>query len=377
MSFETRPGGGRLFGRHDPGTRRWWLMAVAAGALATGWLAPSAALAAPHEHVTGMVRAWHGARKGDTPSEVIDAQTNPQEAGQELNTGCADLSNCSWQATSSITTGYGPSQILGDALYNCSPASDEQAYADTAVGISEEREESTSVSETLSVEIGLGFLGFEKSTAEFELFSKQSASFSTEVSTTSGVEVPPMWKGWTETRVLTAFVTGNAYVTDGLNHLIEVKNMQLDFPGYQNPNDTQDSPVLYIQKRTAMTPEDIASRCNTISGLGAGTPSVSSRAKQLATPTGSFELALCQRGGGCATRTVAGTLPRGIDQATLTLTRAGRTYATGADTGGRIQLTTRRRITAGRYTLTISQPRRDGPRRAQTTLRTIVPIIVR
>ena len=107
------------------------------------------------------------------------------------------------------------------------------------------------------------FLGFAKATAEFEAFSKQSESFSTKVSTTSAVAVPQGWKGWTETEVLSAFVTGSAYVTEGIN-LIQVKDIGLSFPGYQDPNDNTDTPIKYIGYRTPMTQHDIASRCNAI-----------------------------------------------------------------------------------------------------------------
>lgn len=248
--------------------RRLRPVALAAAALA----APSGALAAAgHERVTGAVRAWGPAAR-DTPTQVIDAQTDPQAAGQALNSGCADLSKCSWKADSKITIGYGPPRILGDALYNCS----DEEYAETAVGVSDEREESTSISETLSVEVGLGFLGFEKSTLEAEVSSKQLEAFSTKVTSTNAVAVPPGWKGWTETKVLTAFVSGSAYITAGINKLIEVKDIDLSFPGYRDPNDKTDTPIEYIGYRTPMTQDDITSRCEAIKGLGAdklGAPS--------------------------------------------------------------------------------------------------------
>jgi hypothetical protein len=366
--------------------RGMWRAALAAGVLAAAAAPPSATLAArPSPLHAGSALAAGAAVRG-TPSEVIDAKTDPQLAGQTLNAGCADLANCSWNASTPITTGYGPPSILGDALYNCSDA----AYAETAVGISDERGQSTSISETLSVEVKLGFLGFEESTAGFKLFSKQAESFSTKVTSTNAVAVPPMWKGWTETEVLTAFVSGNAYITEGINKLIEVKNIDLSFPGYRDPNDTTDTPVKYIGYRTPMTAGDITSRCNAISGLGG--------VRLGAAPPGSFKLTLCRvvpvAGLGsvsgvesrrllrsrCASRKVTGTPPPSISQATATLTRAGRTYAAGTDTGGRIRLTVRRPITAGRYTLTVRErrpPSRRARRRTQTEVATIVPIAIR
>lgn len=372
--------------RHGVIGRGMWRVALAAWVLAAGAAAPSAALAAGSSPLHSGSALVAGAEVRGTPSQVIDASTDPQLAGQTLNSGCADLSNCSWNASSPITTGYGPPSILGDALYNCS----DEAYAETAVGISDERGQSTSISETLSVEVKLGFLGFEESTAEFKVFSKQAESFSTTVTSTNAVAVPPMWKGWTETEVLSAFVSGNAYITEGINKLIEVENIDLSFPGYRDPNDTTDTPVKYIGYRTPMTPDDITSRCDAISGLAG--------ARLGAAPPGSFNLTLCRvvpvAGLGsvpgvesrrvlqsrCASREVTGTPPPSISQAAATLTRAGRTYAAGTDTGGRIRLAVRRPITAGRYTLSFRErqpPSGPARPRTQTEVATIVPIAIR
>lgn len=362
-----------------------WRIMLAAGVLAAAAAAPSAALAAhpsPSQARSALVAG--AAAVPGTPTQVIDATTDPQLAGQTLNAGCADISNCSWNPSMTpITIGYGPPSVLGDALYNCS----DEAYAETAVGISDEVAESTSLSETLSVEVKLGFLGFEESTAEFQAFSKQSTTFSKTVTSVNAVAVPPMWKGWNETEVLTGFASGDAYITDGIK-LIEVQNIDLSFPGYRNPNDTTDTPVKYIGYRTPMTAQDITSRCGAISGLGG--------ARLGATPPASFKLTLCTAvpaaGLGsvpgleprrliqsrCASRKVLGTSPPAVSQATATVTRAGRTYAAGTDTGGRIRLTVSRPITAGRYTLTVSQPvtASQRGRRTQTELATIVPIAI-
>ena len=327
------------------------------------------------ERACRRLRALGESSAAGHSEQGVDAKTDPQAAGQTLSAGCADLSECSWAADTPITTGYGPPRILGDALYNCSS----EEYAETAVGVGDEREESTSVSETFSIEVGLGFLGFEKATAGFEAFSKQSESFSTKVSTTSAVAVPPEWKGWTETEVLSAFVTGSAYVTEGINNLIQVKDIELSFPGYQDPNDYTDTPIKYIGYRTPMTKDDIASRCNSINGLGGGRPGTLPGVKLGAGRASSFKLTLCPLRSRCATRKVRGTPPPGIFQAAVTLTRGGRTYAVGADTVGSIRLTVRRRVTAGKYTLTISQGPSPSPRgraRTLTTLNTIVPITI-
>jgi hypothetical protein len=382
--------------------RRRWRVVLLAGVLGAVSAAPCAALAsAPSARATGSVRR---AVTG-TPTQVIDAQTDPQQAGEALNAGCATLANCQWAADTPITTGYGPQRILGDVTYNCSDPSNEQAYDETAVGVSDEREESTSISETLSVEVGLGFLGFEKATAEFEAFSKQSNSFSTKVTTTNEVSVPPGWKGWTTTEVLSAFVTGSAYVTEGINGLVQVKDIDLSFPGYQALSDTNDTPVKYIGTRTPMTAQDIAAHCDVVNGVGALPPGASGKlgaphgVKIITKPVGGrFKLALCRivpvAGLGsvtgretrrlavrrCATRTVTGAEPRGIRHATATLTRGRRTYAAGTVTRGRIQLTVGQPIRAGKYALTVSErpaPSGRNRHRPLTALHTVVPITIR
>ena len=377
MSFETQRSGMSAGARRVIASRRW-LVALAGGVLAAATLAPGAAQAAtPHERVTGHVRAWHGL-VGETPTETIDASTDPQDAGQALNTGCADLSQCNWKTTSPITVGYGPAQILGDALYNCSDPANEQANSENAVQISDEREESTSISESLSVEVGLGFLDLEKSSLEAEVSSKQLESFSTEVTTTNAVVVPPGWEGWTETKVLTASVTGDAYITAGINKLIEVKNIDLNFPGYQDPSTPSDSPILYIGYLTSMTPADSSSRCAADKLPGSGGLGASPGGKRAAAPTVRFQLTLCSRGGSCTTPSVVGTSPPAVGRATATLTRGGRTYAAGTDTSGRIQLTTQLPVRPGRYELTLTEHPVQSPHgRALTALNTMVPITIR
>jgi hypothetical protein len=370
--------------------RRLWMVALSGGVLAAGLAAPSAGSAsALHEHVTGSLRAYSAARQG-APTETIDAQADPQQAGQELNNGCADLANCSWQTepNTPITSKYGPFKIIGDALYNCADPTNDQAYSETAVQISDEREESTSLSESVSVEVGAGILGFEKASIEAEVNSKQLEAFSTTYTTTQATSVPPGWKGWNQYRVLTAFVSGSVYVTDGI-HLVQVTNIDLSYPGYQE-NGSADSPLDHVTYTTPMTrpgdpnvlpgQDDITTHCDA-TGVGAvrsGTPARS--VKRLAKPRGSLKLALCQPDGRCQIRKVTGTDPAGIDRATAILTQAGRTFATGTDTKGRIRLTLRRPLKRGTYILTISRrsgrSRRSHPR-SQTTVSSVVSIAIR
>jgi hypothetical protein len=335
-------------------------VALTGAVLAVAAAGPSAALAAsPGKHHRKRARA---------AQEVIDAKANPNAAADALNSGCADTSNCTWKNDTALTADYGPPSILGDVLYNCSP----DQYAETAVGVEDERQESTSISERLSLKISLSFLGFAKSSAEFSLFSQQSESFATSVKVTNAVAVPPGYKGWTVTTMLSGNVTGSAYVTQGIN-LIQVKNIDLSFPGYQNPNDTQDSRVIYTGVKTPMTADDINASCDTSTVSGA------LLLRRAHAHPSKFKLGLCGRSGRCTSRDVAGSLPLGVRRASALLTRAGHTYARGTYIRGRTQLHMRRPLTAGKYKLTLrehptpSQQVGSGPLSA---INTIVPITV-
>lgn len=162
--------------------RRLLVPALISGAILA--VAPGAALAAHRPDA-------HAAQQG--PDQTLDASdpTQSDKVGDALDL-CTTLDNCSW-VTDSVGFDYGPAQIIGDALYNCS--SDE--YAATAVGVKAERAESTNVSESVSAKISLSFIGFAKSSAEFKATSSQRSTFDTSVQSTNDVEVPPGWKGGT------------------------------------------------------------------------------------------------------------------------------------------------------------------------------------
>lgn len=309
-----------------------------------------------------------------TPTQVIDAQTDPQGAADALNSGCADLSNCKWKDEGTITVDYGPSRILGDVLYNCTDPADKDANDETAVGVTDERAETTSLSEKVSLKISLGFLGFEKTSAEFEAFSKQAETFETGVTTKSSIIVGPGEKGWTETQVLTASTTGSAYITAGINKLIQVKDIDLDFPGYRDPKDSRGT-VLYNQFEEPMTEDDLADRCGPVNHLGGATPRAYA---------GTFNITLCAanpdpRHLRCAIRAVTGNAPPRRAYSTAELIRDGRTYAADTNVDGSVRLVRRRAITAGKYTLTLrGRPVAAGGKRdgSLTTLTTILPITI-
>jgi hypothetical protein len=352
--------------------RRVWLVALASGALAVG-PAASAAL-------------------GQKPDEVIDAGTNADQAAQALNDGCADMEKCDWKSDGDLATQYGSGRVIGDVLYNCS----EDGDSETAVGVSDERGESTSVSEEVSLEISLGFLDLEKTSVEFSAFSKQSQSFSTEVKVTSAVPVPPGYKGWTQASMLSGNVTGSAYITQGI-HLIQVKNIDLQFPGYQGPGGPSGrAQVVYSGIAQPMTSDEAESRCAAV-GAATASPAQAARAaraaRALAPRTKRFKITVCrskssQRGGRrCTRRTVKGVPPRRYHKrkVTATLERAGRIHAKDGDRSGGIRLTQRRRITPGRYRLIMRKKpkkiivRDHGKRlhRAKQRMITIVPVTIR
>jgi hypothetical protein len=356
--------------RRDLLGRRLWPLALTGAVLGVAAAGPGAALAAsPGKH--------HGTAQSaqSTPDQVIDAKANPDAAADALNSGCQDLSECTFKNDDAKfdtnTNGkpvYGSPSILGDVIYNCS----DDEYAETAVGIEDERQESTSVSEKVSLKVSLSFLDLEKSSAEFEAFSTQSSAFSTSVKVTNAVAVPPGYKGWTVTRVLTGTITGSAYVTQGID-LIQVKNIDVSFPGYRDPADTSNDPVLYTGVKQRMSADDINAACGSLD------TSIDTAAllKAAQAPPSNFQLSLCRAPGRCTSRKVAGSLPPDVRQAGAVLTRAGRTYGRGTYVRGKTTLNMRRPLKPGKYKLTLqerptaSQRAGTGPLRA---IKTIVPI---
>jgi hypothetical protein len=349
--------------RHSILKRRLSPVALTAAVVAVAMAGSSAAAAAMPGTHHGKAQAAQG-----TPDQVIDAKANPDQAADALNSGCADTSKCSWDNDTAITTDYGPPSILGDVLYNCSP----DQYADTAVGIEDERQQSTSISEKVSLKVSLSFLGFAGSSVEAEVSSKQMESFSTSVSVTNAVTVPPGYKGWTVTRILSANVTGSAYVTEGIN-LIQVKNIDLTFPGYKALSDPRSTQPLYTGIKAPMTADEIKAVCDTTTVSGARL------LKAAQAPPGKFKLGLCRRSGRCTSRKVAGSLPPRVHWASARLTRAGRTYGRGIHTSGRTRLDLLRRLKPGTYNLTLrerpAKSRRSGRGRLDA-IKTVVLITV-
>jgi hypothetical protein len=341
---------------------RAWLAGLAGGLLALG--------------STGVAQA-------QAPDQVIDAGTNAADAAKALNDGCVDTHKCQWTSTpKTMLSDYGPERIIGDVLYNCS-ATDQ---ARTAVGVTDERGDTTSLSESLSFEVSLGVLGLEKSSGELSVFSGQSQSFSTEVSVSNSVPVPPGFKGWTEASMLSTAVNGSVSITQGI-HLIKVTDIDLTFPGYTARGTSgQRSPVVYSGIAEAMTADEVKTRCDALpTGTSSATARAAAQARRAKARTERFKISVCRRTG-CARLAVTGPKkPPPLRAVTAKLTRAGRVYAVDNGRDGRLRLTQRRTITPGEYKLIMRKKpkniivRHNGKRlhRAKQHMITIVPVTIR
>ena len=366
----------RVSEARGPGARLLGWAALALALVAALGALPSAASAATMKPAGAAGQLGPPPPAGATPNQVIDAQTNPQNAGDTLDNDCsANMQKCSWvpdippKSQPAIPVDWGPPRILGDVLYNCSPTN----YAETAVDIGDEREESTSISESLTLELELGFLGFEETTAEFEAFSKQSETFSTSVTTTNAVAVPPMWKGYTTTSVLSGVITGSAYVTEGINNLIQVKDIDMSFPGYAGPGHPgADGGGVHRQPladERGRDPVALQRRQRPRRHQARSTPP----------RRGGSRSRICTKHGRCRTRTATGAQLPDFRRAGVKLRRHGHTYATGTVRGRKIRLTAKRPVKPGTYTLAIGQHAKPTGlgHRPLRALQTNVPITLR
>jgi hypothetical protein len=288
-----------------------------------------------------------------TPDQTINAQADPDAAAQALSANCSPISNCSLHSVTPITLVHGPPSIVGDVLYNCNPPGGPNAY--TAVGMSDTRAETTSISEKLSVTLQGGLIGLASTSLEAWVSSTQAQTFSTTVTTGTQVMVPPGYEGYTTSEVLSAQTNGTYYVTQGI-HLIAVTNVLLTFPGYEigDRNDRVVTSTYSVPiNPTIGQSYETSPPCNAVNpvtGLGGARRNVS---------PGSFKNTFCPDGKDCVAHTIAGPPPSPVRQATVALTRAGQTYATGTDNRGRIRLDGRRRLPAGKYKLIIRQKPRE------------------
>jgi hypothetical protein len=283
------------------------------------------------------------ASAGQPPTQTIDAKTDPKAAGDALNF-CDVISNCAFVKEGDIKVAYDEPRALGDALYNCG-----QAEAEDEVTISDERSESTSVEESMSVKASLAFIGFAKASVEAEVKSKQLDEIKTKLTQTNSVSVSPDTIGYTATRVPTAYLDGYTHVTHGVN-LINVTNLELTYPGYGNKAIDK---IDWSAVHRKMTAQDIQEHCHDLPPIypsgTLGSPQ-HSRGAVVMICTGS--------GGGCGrSRQLTGTdqsIPAGTK---LTLARGQTIYAAGVARRPTSTLHARRRVRPGGYQLLLSGPR--------------------
>lgn len=364
--------------------RRIWLLALAGGALAVG----SAGVALGQQPV------------------VIDAGTNAQQAADALNEGCVDMAKCEWDQRTATST-YGPWKIVGDKLYNCSAT----AEAQTASEVHESRSESTSVSEKLSVEISLGFLGLASTSLTASGFSQQEQGSTTTVSSGTAVPVSPGYVGWTESHVMSNVSSGDASITDGINLQTKVTGIDMTFPAIDKNGDAQAENRTYSRAMTttqpgSTTPGEVETYCTDVEAQPASAANSAASAARAARPMAAmsrvprekpFKLTVCRatRASGpsshrarCHRRSVKGLLPKRhhMRRVTARLERAGRVHARDTDRRGAIRLTQRRDIMAGRYRLVLKKKKknivvrnRKGKKlyRATTQEFTIIPVTIR
>jgi hypothetical protein len=302
--------------------------------------AVSALLVAALVVVAFRFAAGATASGGPQAMQTIDAKTDPAAAGKALDF-CAVSSNCKFVQSGDIKVDYDAPRALGDALYNCG-----EADAEDEVTISDERSESNSVEESMSLKASLAFIGLAKASVEAEVNSKQLDEVATKLQQTNSVSVEPGTIGYTETRVPTAYLKGDTHVTDGVN-LFNVTNLELTYPGYGNKAINK---IDWTNRHKEMTEQDRRDNC---AGLPPLYPSnaVASRPR-----SAHASVRVCAAGhGGCGhARPVTGvgqSVPAGTK---LTLARGRVIYATGTAGKRRALLYARRRIPAGAYQLALS-----------------------
>ncbi|HCB06953.1 MAG TPA: hypothetical protein PLZ93_04140 [Nocardioides sp.] len=309
----------------------------------------------------GVPDSASGAAAGQDPTTTIDAGTNAQAAADALNAGCADTTKCTWKSDGQLTFDYGSERVIGDELYNCSDG-DDGPNAETAVDVSDTRAESTSLSEKISLEVSLGFLGLEKASGEVDAFTKQAQTFQTDVKLSRAVVVPPGWKGYTTTQVGSVLLDGTAYVTQGIN-LIAVTGIDMEFPGFAEAGKSK-PPAIYNGYKMPMTADEITQHCAvTNSGsLRAGAGATTPQQAKLKPHREGFKLTICQRPAKpgramrCETRKVNGRQrPPHSTKVTAYLERGGKKYAVEYDRRGGIRLVQKRTIKPGAYTLVIKE----------------------
>lgn len=323
------------------------VIALAATAVLTATVSV-AAYRSSSASANGRTRASSAA---DVP--VYDAKTDIAGATHALDNNCMTLSNCVFVGKIGPTVALGPSRTIGDAVYNCG-----SAYAEDSVEIADERSESTTLEESLSASLKLGFLKLE-----LEAISKQFERTSNTLGESHAVAVAPGWKGWIDTQVPTASVTG--YITDNVH--FKVTNFELSYPGYGEPEGLRK--IAWTGVHDSMTSEDQSSRCAklptlTPPGVVGRTQRATGLAITVCTSTHSpAHGARASDAASCATRRVLHEyrIPLAANKEHLLLTRRHTVYATGiVSKKRRVILTANHKLRLGVYTLLLTTPRQSS-----------------
>jgi hypothetical protein len=280
-----------------------------------------------------------------TDTQTIDAKANPAAAAQALN-ACAVQGTCKFTQFGDIKVALDAPRILGDALYNCGGAE-----AEDTVAISDERSQSTSLEQSVSVKASVEILEVAKVSVEAEVNSKQLDEVATKTTQANSVSVEPGEIGWTETQVPTATLTGMYTITNGGNQ-INVTNVDLSFPGFGDPSSTSLNAISFTSKHAKMTAQDVTDRCGVLPPLK---PTVAAPARPGAVGSPSNpSIVICLSGRGpahCQTITGIGqSIPK---RTSVSLVRGTVVYATGK---GNV-LRAKRAVPRGNYTLLLSGPR--------------------
>jgi hypothetical protein len=272
--------------------------------------------------------------------QTIDAKTDPAAAAKAINDFCQVIANCQFVGTAPITVDYDAYRVLGDALYNCG-----QADAEDEVTISDERSESWSFGEAVSTKVKLGFIGLAAASIEAEVNSKQLDEVATTLKQANSVSVAPGTIGYTETRVPTAYLTGDADITSGVN-IVKVTHIELTYPGYGNAAVNK---VDWRNVHQDMTALDRQEHCAAIP------PLYPIKATSVGETRPSHLVVVCTSNRRCTNRRLIVGVQLSIPAGTkLTLARGRVIYALGSAGKRGIVLSATRQVRAGAYTLLLS-----------------------
>jgi hypothetical protein len=178
------------------------------------------------------------------------------------------------------------------------------------------------------------------------------------------VAVAPGTIGYTETRVPTAYLNGDAHITNGVD-IVFVKNVELRYPGYGNAAINK---VDWTNVHKDMTAQDRQSHCANLPALY---PVAATRGSR---PPSSVSLVICaarsapSHGGAArngsrrqcrARRLETGAGERIPRRANVALARGQVIYATGTSDRSGVVVHARRAIRDGAYELLLSAPHDD------------------